>query len=226
MKNFLFLLLLALIYTSCSSPKNNDAFITKTTGRYLFNANEVLEIYYKEKELHVKWRSKNDIKPLKVNDSSFYMKEINEKIIFVSKPNVHIRLAEKKEHKGVQYQFKKMKFAEKTPSEYFKNKEFHNALLAYQKIQKKDSLNPVIKRNSLNSVGYSLLHKNEIENAIEIFKINTILYPKNSNVYDSLGEAYLKNKDTVNAIVNFKKSLSINPENSNSKRFLKKITKQ
>jgi len=59
-----------------------------------------------------------------------------------------------------------------------------------------------------------------------LFKINAILYPNKSNVFDSMVEAYFLKKDTANAIINFKKALAINPENKNSERFLKKITKK
>jgi hypothetical protein len=72
-----------------------NTFIIATTGRYLCNANEVLEVYFKEKVLFIKWRGKEDIQPLKVNDSVFYVQELNEKIMFISAPIMHIKLAEK-----------------------------------------------------------------------------------------------------------------------------------
>ena len=90
MKNLLQVLFLVLCFLGCSSPGNSDTFIKETTGRYLFNVNEVLEVYYKEQVLFVKWRGREDIQPLKINDSSFYMKELNEKIIFITTPKPHI----------------------------------------------------------------------------------------------------------------------------------------
>ena len=226
MKKILFPLLLLLLLSNCTSQKNSEDFINSTSGRYLFNDNEVIEIYFKEAVLHAKWRGNNDIELLKVNDSSFYMKELNEKMIFISKPNMHIKLAPKREHDSIQYHFRKMKINEKIPSEYFEAKEFDKALLAFKVIQEKDSLSPVIRERFLNRLGYRYVRKNNFDSAIEIFKINTVLYPKSSNVFNSLGEAFFLKKDTVNAILNFKKSLTINPENRNSKRFLKKITKK
>lgn len=196
-----------------------------TSGRYLFNANEVLEIYFEDAEMHVKWRGNDDIELLKVNDSSFYMKELNEKMIFISKPEMHIKLAPKREHDSIKYHFRKLEVGEKTPSEYFKDKEFDKALIAFKKIQKKDSLNPVIRQWSINRMGYNFIRKKNYDSALEIFKINAELYPNSSNVFDSLGEIYYLKKDTITAISYFKKALSINPENRNSKRFLKKLTK-
>jgi len=196
-----------------------------TSGRYLFNANEVLEIYFEDAEMHAKWRGNEDIELLKINDSAFYMKELNEKILFVSKPKMHIELAEKTEHKGIKYNFKKMEFDEKIASEYFIDKEFDKALVAFKKIQQEDSLDPAIREWSINRLGYDFIRKDDLNSALEIFKINAELYPRSSNVFNSLGEAYYLKKDTVNALLNFKKSLAINPENRSSKQFMKKVTK-
>jgi tetratricopeptide (TPR) repeat protein len=226
MKNHIALSFLLLCCLSCTSSKNADTFITATTGRYLFNANEVLEIYFKEKVLFIKWRGKEDIQPLKVNDSAFYMKELNEKILFISSPIMHIELAEKTAHKSVKYHFKKMNAIEKTPTEYFKAEDFESAMIAFKQIQQKDSLDPSIEESVLNKVGYNYLNQNNFKNAIEIFKINTVLYPKSSNTYDSLGDAYLKTKDTTNALLNYNKALSINPENRSSLRMLHTINKK
>jgi len=224
MKNFLFVFTLCIVFASCTSQKNTEDFINATSGRYLFNANEVLEIYFEETEMHAKWRG-NDYKDLlKINDSTFYMKALNEKMIFVNKPEMHIELAPKTEHDGIVYHFDKMEKGEKTPDEYFKNKEYDKALAGYLHIQQQDSLNPNIKEYTLNRLGYSYLNNKEEEKAIEIFKINRALYPKSSNVYDSLGDGYLAKKDTTNAIEYYKQALAINPENRNAKKAYTKLT--
>ena len=136
-----------------------------TSGRYLFNANEVLEIYFEDEEMHAKWRGNDNIELLKVSDSAFYMNELNEKMLFVSKPEMHIELAPKTEHKGVNYYFEKMKKGEKTPSEYFDDKEYKKALLAFKKIKEKDSLNPNISEYRLNKLGYTLLRSKKYNEA-------------------------------------------------------------
>ena len=224
MKKLSYLLILCILISSCTSQKNTEDFINATSGRYLFNANEVLEIYFEEAEMHAKWRGNDNIELLKVSDSSFYMKELNEKMIFVSNPTMHIELAPKTEHDGIIYHFDKMAKGEKTPDEYFKAKEYEKALTGYLNIQQKDSLNPTIKERTLNKLGYNYLRNKEYENAIEIFNINKALYPKSSNVYDALGDGYLAKKDTTNAIVYYQKTLAINPENSNAKKAYKKLT--
>jgi tetratricopeptide (TPR) repeat protein len=226
MKNYVLLCFLLLCCLSCSSSKNEETFISNSSGRYLFNANEVLEVYFKEKVLLIKWRGKEGIQPLKVNDSVFYMKALNEKIIFISTPITHIELAVKTAHKGIKYHFKKMTIGEKTPTEYFEAEDYKNAKIAFVNIQKIDSLNPAITQSVLNVTGYNYLNNNHFKKAIEIFKINIVLYPKSSKTYDSLADAYLKLKDTTNALVNYHKALSINPENRSSLRMLEKINKK
>jgi len=191
-------------------------------GKYLFNSNETIEVYFKDGILKITWRGKN-LKPIKVNDSSFYVKEINEKLIFISKPEMHIELAEKREHKGEKFYFKKIAQEEKTALEYFKNKEYTNALNAYIKIQQNDSLDPVIDLYRLNSMANKYIRANKIVEAKELILINIALYPQKSLVYDSMGDAFKKENDTVKAIEYYKKSLVINPENRNSLRNLEKL---
>ncbi len=226
MKKTLFILFTFILLTSCTSQKNKDSFIKATSGRYLFNANEVLEIYFEDAIMHAKWRGNDDIELLKVNDSAFYMKELNEKMLFISKPKMHIELAPKTEHKGVIYRFEKMEKGEKTPSEYFNDKEYDKALTAFKTIKEKDSLNPNVSERRLNTLAYRFLRNEEYDEAKELFKINMALYPNSSNVYDSMGDLYFSKKDTVNAIIYYKKALAINPENRSSKARLNRLTKK
>lgn len=211
-----------LFLIACSSDKNSQEFINKAKGNYLFNADEKLKVYFTEKILHVKWRG-HDTKALKINDSTFYVQPLNEKLIFT---NSTITLAQKKEHKGKSFVFSKLSKGEKTPSEYITSGNYEKALEAYQKIKDEDSLNPVIKQKNLNRMAYKFLANKEYDKAINVFTINTVLYPKNSNTFDNLGDGYLKKKDTINAVKFYKKALSINPENRGSKKRLKQLTKK
>jgi len=221
MKSFLYIISLC-FFISCNSSKNTQEFMNTSKGKYLFNSNETIEVYFKDGILKITWRGKN-LKPIKVNDSSFYVKEINEKLIFISKPEMHIELAEKREHKGEKFYFKKIAQEEKTALEYFKNKEYTNALNAYIKIQQNDSLDPVIDLYRLNRMAKEYMRANKIAEAKEFFLINIALYPQKSLVYDSMGDAFKKENDTVKAIEYYKKSLVINPENRNSLRNLEKL---
>lgn len=218
---YLILSVFVLSLLSCTSKENSPEFIEKAQGRYLFNANEVIEVYFVAKELKLNFRGK-ELSPIKVNDSTFYVNELTEKFIF-NLPKNSIDLFEQTKHKGKKYSFVKLKTGEKTPNEYFAAKNFEKAKSGFLAIQKQDSLNPVIEEYRINRLGYKYLKNDEFENAIELFKINIALYPKSSNTYDSTADAYLKNKDTIRAIEYYKKALAINPERNRTIELLKKL---
>ncbi len=79
--------------------------------------------------------------------------------------------------------------------------------------------------SQLNALGYHLINRNRIDDAIRIFQENVKLFPDSWNVYDSLAEAFMKNNDTEKAIKYYMKSLSINPDNDNAKQMLEKLKK-
>ena len=80
-------------------------------------------------------------------------------------------------------------------------------------------------QNELNNVGYALLAKNKVEDAIKIFTLLVSEFPKFPNPYDSLGEAYFINKEYELAIKNYKISLGLNPKNTGAVEMIEKIEK-
>jgi CubicO group peptidase (beta-lactamase class C family) len=90
---------------------------------------------------------------------------------------------------------------------------------------KTDSVNYYIDEREFNWLGYDLLRADFNQLAIEVFKINTILFPKSFNVYDSFAEALLKTGKKEEAILMYKKSLLLNPNNEGAKEMLKRIDK-
>ena len=68
------------------------------------------------------------------------------------------------------------------------------------------------------------MEKNEIKKALEIFKLNTLLFPNDGNVYDSYGEALLNAKNISEAKKMYKKSLELDPENKNAIGILKSLS--
>lgn len=68
--------------------------------------------------------------------------------------------------------------------------------------------------NELNTYGYVLmLQLNDIDRAVEIFKINVEKNPNSWNVYDSLAEAYGRKGNKEDAIKNYSMALDKSPEN-------------
>jgi len=218
-----------MLLLSCGNNSNSEAFIEKATGRYLYNSDEVVIVYFEKGELTIQWRGATSIKPLKVGENTFYVKEMNEKIQFLTNPTnqkKYIVLVPKNDGKPQQYNYRKLEANEKTPSEYFSNNEFDKALEGYLTIQKNDSLDSAINEGGLNELGYKELRDKNYIKAINIFKINMALYPTSSNVYDSYADGLKQSGDTIQAIQYYKKSLTLDSGNSRAKEFIKKYEKK
>ncbi len=90
-----------------------------------------------------------------------------------------------------------------------------------------DSAHYYLDEGQMNLLGYQLLYEATFEGhsqlALEVFKINTLLFPFSYNAYDSYGEGLFKNGHREEAIFMYRKALEINPENPESKAALKRI---
>ncbi len=95
----------------------------------------------------------------------------------------------------------------------------------YDSLKSKDFRNYDFSEAQLNSLGYRLLNEKKIKDAIEIFKLNTIEYPKSSNAFDSLGEAYYNAGDIATAIKCYEKALELDSANLSSINMLKRLKK-
>lgn len=221
----LFIYILTIIAVSCSTSTNNEAFIKQTTGRYLFNSDEIIEVYFDNQKMFLKWRGASSIEPLSVGEETFFVKEMNEKIQFLTNPEnqlTYMVLVPKTENDTLQYNYRKLTQNEKIPSEYLKDNHFEKALKGYLKIKKIDSLDPSLNEKNFNSLGYKELRDKNYKQALNIFKINMELYPNSSNVYDSYADALKVSGDTLEAIKYYKKSLAIDSGNRSAKRFVEK----
>jgi hypothetical protein len=77
-----------------------------------------------------------------------------------------------------------------------------------------------------NGRGYELLAAGEIETALEVFKLNTLIAPESANAWDSLAECYLNMKSYELSMKCYKKSLELDPENDNARRMIERIEKE
>lgn len=75
----------------------------------------------------------------------------------------------------------------------------------------------------VNRLGYDLINRNQLDDAIEIFKLNVEAYPGSANVYDSLAEAYLKKGNKELAIKFYSKAVEVNPNFASSIEALRQL---
>jgi dienelactone hydrolase len=96
---------------------------------------------------------------------------------------------------------------------------FEHAHDAYQAMRAREA-GFELKEGELNEWGYGMLRAGEPAQAIEIFRLATVLYPSSANTFDSLAEAYEQQGDKPNAILHYQRSLQLNPKNDNAKQHL------
>lgn len=80
--------------------------------------------------------------------------------------------------------------------------------------------------HDINTLGYSLMANQDMDNALVIFKAATLLFPHNANAYDSYGEALLAVNKTEEAIKMYEKSIELNPENDHGKSILEELKRK
>ena len=102
---------------------------------------------------------------------------------------------------------------ESAVKKYYELKKTAPAAYAFEEVQ-------------LNDLGYRLMARGKLKEAIRVFQLNVEAYPQSSNVYDSLGEGYMKNGDRELAIENYEKSLKLDSANQNAVEMLKKLKGQ
>jgi tetratricopeptide (TPR) repeat protein len=224
MKTTLFSLFFIVILSSCSKSIDYTAeHIEQTSGRYLYNQDEVIDVYYKNNTLFLKWKGAEKIEPVITGDNIFFVADMYTKLHFVQHPETkkrYLSIISKEDENLITYDYLKVSDSFITPRIYFTNKEYKKALAGYLEIKKQDSTSVLIEERQVNRIGYKLLGDNEIEKAIEVFEMNVALYPKSDNVYDSLANAYLQQGDSLQAFNNFKKALEYNNGNIRAKKFV------
>ena len=94
-----------------------------------------------------------------------------------------------------------------------------------EKITKIVSLIKPFSRSSgeLNTFGYVKMAAHEMDKAEIAFRVNAILYPVQSNVFDSLGDFYARNNNKALAKDSYSKALQLDPANENTRKKLAEL---
>ena len=230
MRAILFCLLVVIVVSGCSKNVEYTAeYKEKTAGRYLYNPEVVIDVYFENNTLFLKWQGEKVIKPIILDENTFFVADMYKKFHFVEHPQTkkrYLSVLDEDNEKIISYDYLKVSDSFKTPSLYFKNKEYDKALLGYLDIQKQDSTSIFINETDFNRKGYQLIREKKYQDAISVFKINVALYPNSDNVYDSLADAYLRNGDSLQAFNNYKKALELNTGNDRAKEYINKYSKK
>ncbi|MGB8193794.1 MAG: serine hydrolase domain-containing protein [Chitinophagaceae bacterium] len=92
-----------------------------------------------------------------------------------------------------------------------------------------DSLHYYISEREINWLGYDLMRAGfdgHLQIALEVFKINTLLFPASFNAFDSYGEALAKAGKNTEAVMMYSRSLHLNPENKKGAEALQEIKRK
>jgi len=100
------------------------------------------------------------------------------------------------------------------------------AVALYKKLKKEKAEAFLFDEAEINQLGYVLLQRHRMADAIAILRLNVEEHPESSNAYDSLAEGYMNDGQKDLAIQNYKKSLELNPANTNAVEMLKRLEKQ
>ena len=88
------------------------------------------------------------------------------------------------------------------------------------------TIKPLCKHyGEFNAYGYTQLAAKNNQEALNVFRLNTLMYPAAAGVFDSLGEALAKTGDKAGAIVAYEKVLALTPSDENAKKMLESLKK-
>lgn len=106
----------------------------------------------------------------------------------------------------------------------FRQRGFEQSIEVFKDIKQKD---PTFQasEDDLNDWAYRMMSRGQLNEALEVFKLNVYLFPKSWNAYDSYGEALFRSGRKDDAIAMYKKSLELNPNNKGGKAMLEQLSK-
>lgn len=85
--------------------------------------------------------------------------------------------------------------------------------------------NDIARETDLNSCGYVLLMRNDVAEAINVFRINVSLFPQSANCFDSLGEAFMIAGMKEESKACYQHVLELDPQHANAKVQLEKLNR-
>lgn len=99
------------------------------------------------------------------------------------------------------------------------------AIARYETLKAGSHSEYIFNANELNRLGYALLHKGRVKEAVSLWELNAREYPDDWNVHDSLGDGYAAAgpEFAQKAIASFNRSLDLNPSNAHAREMIARI---
>jgi CubicO group peptidase (beta-lactamase class C family)/pimeloyl-ACP methyl ester carboxylesterase len=196
--------------------------LQRCAGRYRLDVDQVASVTVDNDHLNVDVTGEPPIELYPISENEFIRRDRDSKVLFIigAEPDRDtIRIT----GGGPAITLTRMRDDQKIPYEHLSSGNIDEAINQYRRIRSGNPSHPAVSESRINTMGYELMGKNRLKEAIAIFKLNTEFYPSSFNVFDSLGEAYLNSGDKELAIENYSKSLELNPANANATEALKKL---
>jgi dienelactone hydrolase len=99
----------------------------------------------------------------------------------------------------------------------------HEAVQMFYDLEQSRQRVALFPEGALNQLGYDHLQAGRTEEAIRLFRLNTMAYPASANTYDSLADAYLANGQNELALRMSEKALELLPKDRSSEERKKAI---
>jgi glyoxylase-like metal-dependent hydrolase (beta-lactamase superfamily II) len=100
------------------------------------------------------------------------------------------------------------------------------AVATYRRLRESEPERWSFAEYELNMLGYQLLARERVEEAIAVFELNVEYFPEAFNTHDSLGEGYMTAGQREEAIASYERSLELNPENANGAAMLERLREE
>jgi tetratricopeptide (TPR) repeat protein len=98
---------------------------------------------------------------------------------------------------------------ERLPSDLLAAGEISAAIAEYRRIRAARPGDRAVAELRLNTLGYQLAGRGEIEAALAVLELNTELYPDSANTWDSLADAALQSGDRERALSLYRRALEV-----------------
>lgn len=101
------------------------------------------------------------------------------------------------------------------------------AIARYRELQADAPGDYLFNPGELNRLGYGLLRKGRVQDAVALWEVNAEQYPDDWNVHDSLGDGYAASGPAFagQAIASFERSLALNPDNAHAREMIGRVTR-